>query len=38
MRLARKLRQLLLVDVVDGGVVGEEARAGRGELIAADQP
>ena len=32
--LARELRQLLLVDVVDGGVVGEEARAGSRQLIA----
>ena len=37
-RLAGELRQLLLVDVVHGGVVGEEARASRGELVAADQP
>jgi hypothetical protein len=29
---------LLLIDVVNGSVVGEEARASSRELIAADQP
>ena len=37
-RLAWELGQLLLVDVVDSGVVGEETGARRGELVAADQP